>query len=800
MTGKTANAEELVTIEIDGRKIQAVKNSMVIQAADEAGIYIPRFCYHDKLSVAANCRMCLVEVDKAPKPMPACATPVMDGMKVFTKSEKAKNSQRGVMEFLLINHPLDCPICDQGGECELQDLALGFGRDVSRFTERKRVVVDKDIGPLIATEMTRCIHCTRCIRFGEEIAGVRELGATGRGEKMEIGTYIAKTVVSEMSGNVIDLCPVGALTAKPSRFAARAWELTRCAQVSPHDCAGSNIYLHTLRSSVIRAVPRNNEAINEAWLSDRDRFSYEGIEHPDRLLNPMIKRNGEWETVEWDDAFHYVAKALKDNQMQYGNDHLGAWVSPSVTIEEGYLLQKLIRELGSNNIDHRLRQSDFRDQTEAPVYPWLGQSIAALETIDAALLIGSNVRKEQPIIAHRLRKSALNGASISSIGPRKFAFNFPLAENIAGNPVAMVSALSRIAGTLANGNPPAVLSKILAGIEPDDKTKRIAQQLVNAKNASILIGNIAHAHPDFSTLRSLAIYIAEQTNASFGYLTDGANSTGAWLAGVLPHRAAGAKAANKAGMSYADMVAQPRKAMVLVNVEPSFDCLDGDVATDAISEAQTVIVLSCYADERTRTYADVMLPIAPFGENEGTYINCEGKAQAFTAATKLHGEARPGWKVLRMLGSRFGLDGFGYESLGNVTQAFNDECGEIKGNNQTSLTAVEASTDQPETGLFRVGDIPIYAVDSLVRRAAALQQTPDARGAVVVMHPILAKAHQLETGATVTISQNGKSVTLPFEVDDSIPNDCVWISAGLPDSCRLGSPFGEVEIVTGSAG
>jgi len=529
----------MADIEINGKPIKARDGAMVIEAADEAGITIPRFCYHEKLSVAASCRMCLVEVEKAPKPLPACATPVTDGMKVWTNSPRALAAQKNVMEFLLINHPLDCPICDQGGECDLQDIAVGYGNDVSRFAEIKRVVKEKDIGPLIATDFTRCIHCTRCVRFGQEIAGIRELGATGRGEHMEIGTYVEKSVSSELSGNIIDICPVGSLTSKPFRFTARPWELTDCATIAPHDCVGSNLVLQTRRNRVMRALPRRNEAVNEVWISDRDRFSYIGLNSTDRLQAPMVKEGGEWREADWNTALERVVKGVRKVVDSHGPEQLGALVSPSATLEEMYLLQKLVRGLGCANIDHRLRQSDFSDQDLLPAFPWLGQSIEELERVDAALLVGSNVRKEQPMLGHRLRKAALAGASVMVVNPVDFPFNFPVSERLIGGPEQMVRALAAIAKALLDitgETPPEGLAALLENLSVGDTELAMAERLKTAENATVLLGAQALGCRQLSALRALSALIARLSGARFGVLPEGANSTGAWLAGVVPHR------------------------------------------------------------------------------------------------------------------------------------------------------------------------------------------------------------------------------------------------------------------------
>ena len=524
-------SDEQINIEINGIPLQAKPGTMLIQVADEAGIRIPRFCYHPKLSVAANCRMCLVEVEKAPKPLPACATPIMEGMKVFTKSPKALSAQQATMEFLLINHPLDCPICDQGGECELQDVAMGYGGDVSRYSENKRVVMDENLGSLISTDMTRCIHCTRCVRYGQELAGLRELGATGRGEHTRIGTYIEEAVDSEMSGNIIDLCPVGALTAKPSRYKARAWEIIQHPSIAAHDCIGSHIDMHTFRGKVMRVVPRELEAINECWLSDRDRFAYEGINSEARLTAPMIKVDGEWQTTDWDHALQQTAEALKE-----AAEESCFMVSPNSTIEEMSLIRQLASGLGSSNIDHRLRQSDFRQQ-QLPAFPSLGCSIESLEKLDSALLIGSNVRKEQPIAAHRLRKASLKGAKLFFINTREFDFNFHLQEQLAVSPVNIVKTLAGIAKALidiSGNNAPSHLQHLLNNIETNDTQVSIAEILNAGEQTAIILGPQVTMMNEFTEINALAQCIAELTTASFGYLSEGCNTSGAWLTGMLP--------------------------------------------------------------------------------------------------------------------------------------------------------------------------------------------------------------------------------------------------------------------------
>ena len=577
----------MVNIQIDGKPIKAKQGAMIIEAADEVGIPIARFCYHKKLSVAANCRMCLVEVDKAAKPLPACATPVTEGMKVHTKSPRALDAQRGTMEFLLINHPLDCPICDQGGECELQDVALGYGGDKSRYLENKRVVKDKDLGPLISTDMTRCIHCTRCVRFGDEIAGLKELGATGRGEHMEIGTYVTRAVSSEMSGNVIDLCPVGALTSKPFRYTARPWELNSVAGVAPHDCVGSNIYLHLRRGEVMRVLPRENEDINETWISDRDRFSYEGLHSDQRLHSPMIKRDGQWQETDWETALEATVAGFKQVLSTQGASQLGALVSPSATLEEMYLSQRLLRGLGSANVDHRLRQLDFSDQHLVSAYPWLGMSIADLQQLDGVLLVGANIRKDQPIIGHRVRKAAMAGAKVGVINSVDHEFRFPVAAKVITSPAGMERALAGVVKVLVEGNnslSPA-MTKLLADVKPDNQSRGIANLLRQGGKTAVLLGNQAAAHPAAAKLRALAAMISELSESTLSFVSEGANSAGAWLVGAVPHREAGGVGAARSGLDARAMLEAGLKAYMLVGVEPELDCADSAVALHALRQA-----------------------------------------------------------------------------------------------------------------------------------------------------------------------------------------------------------------------
>lgn len=789
-------SDDLINITVDGKQLQARKGQMLIEVTDAAGIEIPRFCYHKKLSVAANCRMCLVEVEKAPKPLPACATPVMPDMVVKTTSELAAGAQQGTMEFLLINHPLDCPICDQGGECELQDVAMGYGNSSSDYVETKRVVMDKNIGPLISTELTRCIHCTRCVRFGEEIAGIRELGATGRGENMRIGTYIAKSVDSELSGNVIDLCPVGALTAKPSRFSARSWELTQHSTVSPHDSVGSNLFVHVGNGSVTRAVPRENEAINETWISDRDRFSYEGLYTDDRISSPMLRIDGELKPVDWQTALSATAKALSDAVEKSGPKSIAALGSAQSTLEEQYLLQKLMRALGSNNVDHRLTQIDYSDQQLAPVMPWLGMALEDLENLNAALLIGSNVRKEQPLAALRLRKASLKGASISFINPRVYPMNFDTASNIGASPREQL--LHLLAVAVACGCQDELVTRIASEATVDDNHRAIADHLKSADNAAVLLGNSSVMHPDYASVRALASCIASATGAVFGYLPEGGNTAGAWLAGCVPHRTAGGVATETVGLNAAQMLDAPLETLVLMGVEPRYEQINSALARKQIANATTIII-STHLSRHAVDHADVVLPSAAFTETSGTFVNAVGAWQMFNGAAAPPGEGRPGWKILRVLGNELNLDGFDFNDVTAVRGELKTLCRELTLDNTYSADAIELP--EPNTNgheLIRCGDLPAYKSDMLVRRARSLQKTVDARQNVVALNSVDLQALGLEENAVVSVRQDDSTVMLKVAQDDGVPAGCAWLPIGSTDVAGFGSLFQPVTLVPGS--
>ena len=784
----------MANIEINGKSLQVADGAMVIEAADNAGITIPRFCYHSKLSVAANCRMCLVEIEKVAKPVPACATPVTDGMKIYTKSTMALDAQKSVMEFLLINHPLDCPICDQGGECELQDIAVGFGQDISRYNEEKRVVADKDIGPLIATEMTRCIHCTRCVRFGQEVAGIMELGATGRGENMRIGTYVERAVASELSGNVIDLCPVGALTSKPYRYTGRPWENKQSKSISAHDCLGSNIEIETRRNKVMRVLPEDNEAINELWLSDRDRFSYLGLDSEDRLQSPMIKQGNAWKEVDWQTALNYAYEGLKTVIKKDGVENIGALVSPNATVEEMYLTQKLMRGMGSNNIDHRLRQSDFSDQDIAPQFPALGQSLADLENNNAVLLVGSWLRKDQPIAAHRVRKAFRKGAKIMAVNAVDYDFNFDLEEKMISSPAEMVNSLAAITKALLtlSGKPAAEgLDTLLSNVTASDAALDIAKHLYSADKATVILGTQAMLQPQLADLRALSNAIAELADATVSTMSDGANAAGAWLTGTIPHRLCGGD--NSSGKNTSEMLSTGMNAFVLVNVEPELDTANPSVAMKAIDDADFVISLSPYVTDEMKMSADVLLPVSPFSETSGTFVNTEGQWQSFTGAITPLAETRPAWKVLRVLGNIFELEGFDFITSEDVRDEAKEKAATLDTVSKMPWRcpkSLAAATDE----IQRIGLLPIYASDNVVRRSAALQQTDDAISACVIVNAETAKKNKIHDEDKVVVTQNNIKLNLRVHIEDSIPDNCVVIPQGVQGVEVFDAAYSEVTL------
>ena len=772
----------MVEITIDGKTVEVAEGSMIMHAAQKVGLYVPHFCYHKKLSIAANCRMCLVDVEKAPKPLPACATPVSNGMVVHTASEKAINAQKGVMEFLLINHPLDCPICDQGGECQLQDLAVGYGGSSSRYSEEKRVVFHKNLGPLVsAEEMARCIQCTRCVRFGQEIAGVMELGMINRGEHSEITTFVGRAVESELSGNMIDICPVGALTSKPFRYSARTWELARRKSVSPHDSIGANLVVQVKNDRVMRVVPFENEAVNECWISDRDRFSYEGLNSEDRLAVPMVRgTDGQWKEVEWAEALDAVAAGLQSVKNSYGAGQIGALAAQYATTEEFALLARLVRALGSDNIDFRLRQTDAGFDAARGGAPWLGMALADVGALDRVLVVGSFLRKDHPLLAQRLRQAAKAGTQVILVDVAADDPLMPVAERVTVAPAALPSVLAEIAVALAQAKEAAVAPE-LAGVKPGEAARRIAALLASGENTAVLLGNLAAQHPQASTLAANAQLIAQAIGARLGFTTEGGNTVGGYLAEAVPLRG---------GKTAAQMFAEPLKAHIVVHAEPALDAADGVAALRALRAAQFNVALTSYRSA-AEDWAHVMLPIAPFTETSGTFVNAEGRAQSFKGTVRPLGLTRPGWKVLRVLGNALELPGFDDETSESVRDAV--LAGEIAPRLSNAIGA-KPGVGGAVQGLQRVADVPLFSSDAIARRAAALQSTPAADAPEARANAATVADLGLADGDRVRVKSATGSVELFLSVDDAVPAGAVRIAAAHASTFALGGAFEQLSV------
>ena len=774
----------MLEIEIDGKQLQVEDGSTIMDAAHKAGTYIPHFCYHKKLSIAANCRMCLVQVEKAPKPMPACATPVTNGMKVFTHSDLALKAQEGVMEFLLINHPLDCPICDQGGECQLQDLAVGYGATHSRYEEEKRVVSNKDLGPLVSTDMTRCINCTRCVRFTQEIAGFMEMGQAFRGDRAEIMPFVESTVTTELSGNIIDLCPVGALTSKPFRFSARTWELSRRKSVAPHDGLGSNLIVQTKHDKVMRVLPLENEDVNECWLSDRDRFSYEGLNAADRLTKPLVKQGGEWKEAEWNVALDYVSHALRDVVKNHGGDSVGALLSPSATLEEMSLAGKLLRGIGSDNIDFRLRQSDFRADGKRAGTPWLGMNIVDVSKLDRVLVVGSFLRKEHPLLAQRLRQITKKYAQVSVIHSSDDDLLSKLFAKAIVKPSLLPNVLAQVvkaAAEIKGVSVDASLANITVGAE----ARKIAESLASARSGAVFLGNFAQQHPQASTLQALAGQLAAITGVKLGLLAEAANSVGGYVAKALPQ---------KGGLNAARLLSEPRQAYVLLGVEPEFDTADGRAALAALKQAKTVVVLSPFKSAAALEYADVLLPVSPFSETSGTFINAEGRAQSFYAVTKPLADTRPAWKVLRVLGNLLEVSGFDYNSSEEVRDEVLAGKPEFVAGLDNGLSGVALDLSPVGEQIERVADVPLYFSDALVRRSPSLQATLDAAAPVARLNAATLARFGVVDGAEIVVKQGEGSVKLAAKVDATVPDNTLRIAAAHAATVALGAQFSALTV------
>lgn len=778
----------MLELEIDGKQVQVPEGSTVMDAANKIGAFIPHFCYHKKLSIAANCRMCLVEVEKAPKPLPACATPVTNGMKVKTHSDLAVTAQKGVMEFLLINHPLDCPICDQGGECQLQDLSVGYGGSTSRYQEEKRVVVNKNLGPLISTDMTRCIHCTRCVRFGQEIAGIMELGVANRGERSEILAFVDRTVDSELSGNVIDLCPVGALTSKPFRFSARTWELSRRKSISPHDALGANLVVQVKHNEVKRVLPLENEDVNECWLSDKDRFSYEALNGEQRLHRPMLKQGGQWKEVDWQTALEYVANGLKNVLSSHGPASLGALASPHSTLEELYLLQQLLRGVGSDNVDFRLRQRDFSLDGKRAGAPWLGTSIVEFGKLDRVLVVGSFLRKDHPLLAQRLRQSVKKGAQISVIHATADDLLLPIAGRITVAPSAFAAALAEMIKSVAEQKAVAFdesLYQQTQTLPVGAEARKIAASLVSGERVGVFLGNLGQHHPQAALLAALLQELARLLGASFGVLGEAANSVGGYIAGALPRGN---------GLNARSMLEQPRKAYLVLHAEPELDCAAPLLAAQALSAAEMVVAMTPFMTRATE-YADVILPVSPFTETSGTFINTEGRVQSFHAVVKPLDDTRPAWKVLRVMGNLLGLAGFDYESSEEVRKAvLGGENASVSNSLSNDVAGVSFSVPAVGAQIERVADVPIHFADPVVRRAPSLQRTRDAAEPMARMNSVMLTRLGLEAGAKVVVRQGQGEAVLAVDCDEGVADGCVRIAAGHESTSALGDLIGPISV------
>ncbi len=754
----------MLQVEIDGKQLSVEQGTTVMEAAHEVGTYIPHFCYHKKLSIAANCRMCLVEVEKAPKPLPACATPVTDGMIVHTHSPQAKQAQEGVMEFLLINHPLDCPICDQGGECQLQDLAVGYGHSSSRYKEEKRSVSGKDMGSLVsAAEMSRCIHCTRCVRFTEEVAGMQEIAMANRGEFSEIMPFIGKVVETELSGNVIDLCPVGALTSKPFRYDARSWELSRRKTISAHDALGSNLIVQTKDHTVRRVLPLENESINECWISDRDRFSYEGMYHASRLRNPKIKHDGKWHDVDWQTALEYVRKTLDCIIKAEGKDAVGIWANPMNTVEELYLAKKLAQGLGVSSIDSRLQQQDFRLSGSLKGTQWLGQSIESLGNCEAVLLVGANLRKEQPLLTARLRRAAKSNMALSIIASSRETLNMNLNAQEVLHPNMWAQHLQALAQNVEDG---------------------ISGSLKNAEQAAVVLGAEVQNHPDYAAIYAAAQQLADATGATLGVLPQAANSVGADVLGFVP----------QGGSDLQAMLDTPKKAVLLMNVEPEIDVANGAKAVAALKQAQSVMAFTPFESPTLLDVADVLLPIAPFAETSGSLVNMEGRLQSFHGVVKGFADSRPLWKVLRVLGNVFELEGFEYDSSEQVLlDAVKGGVQAEKLNNRTSWVG---KSQAASAALMRVGGVGIYHTDSVVRRSAPLQATSHAAVPAARIHPATLAAYGLQDASNASVSQGGERISVSLIADATLPENVVYLPLHT-ENAALGALMNTIELARG---
>lgn len=781
----------LIEVEIDGQKVSVAPHSTIMDAARRLGIFVPHFCYHPKLSIAANCRMCLVEVEKAPKAVPACATPVSPGLRVKILSPKAVEAQRAVMGFLLINHPLDCPICDQGGECMLQDLAVGYGNSASYYNEGKRVVANKDLGPLIATDMTRCIHCTRCVRFGQEIAGVMELGLPHRGEHTEIMTFMQQAVTSELSGNVIDLCPVGALTSKPFRYSARSWELSRRFSISPHDSLGSNLLVQVKSGCVFRVLPFDNPDVNESWLSDRDRFSYEGLNAPSRLLTPRIRdKAGHWKNVDWETALSFVATELSRIHRQLPQNFLGCVAHPMSTTEELFVLRQLLTALGSASMDCRPARVDFRSPVTLQSL-WLGMRIREIGTCDQILIIGSFLRNEQPLLAARIRVHAAQGTlSLHRLHVVDEDWHMPLKTGIHTQPSQLIYALAHIVCTVSQLTQQAIPDSIYQLVEKGGhcaaedlkKYQDLAASLCSGRAVGIFLGSYASHHPDASILHYLAQTLSLLLKGTLGFFGSGANDVGGALVGAHART---------------HPLSVDHRCFFLFNVEPDYDVSQVERARSALRQADLVVNFTPYADVAD-DYSHVTLPIAPFSETEGTFVNMEGRVQTFRAVVKPSELVKPAWRILRVLAEKLALTGFEYDSCEQIRQQMPFltalQQGDLSCLNNYFIEAdVDVLPRLEKSDCEMIGFLPAYMSDCIVRRAPALQATVQSRVGYVGLSPEGAARLGVQTGDRLAVYQGEARVELPIEIIPGLTPESVLVPIH-PGTRQFENRYGAVQL------
>ena len=768
----TQASDNTVTIEIDGQSVQAEKGSMIIEAADKQGIKVPRFCYHKKLSVAANCRMCMVDVEKAPKPMPACATPVMDGMKVYTQSKRATDAQRNVMEFLLINHPLDCPICDQGGECELQDVSMGYGRDVSRYVDSKRVVEDENLGSLISTDMTRCILCTRCVRFLNEIAGTDELGGIGRGDRTNISTAVGQSVKSEMSGNVIDLCPVGALTNKPFRYKARAWELMSNSAVSMHDGIGSNLYYHTRNGQILRTVPQDNDAINEAWISDRDRYGIHGFKNDqDRIKHPMIKENGQWRELSWEDALATLVKQFK----KFDGDEIALYTSNYASTEEYHLLKQLFNHLGSKQHEHRINLADLSGDDRLPRVDVALDEVSLQQKI---VVIGGHIRHEQPILNHKIRQAWLNGAEISSFGPKSFEQNYDLLHDFVGNQAQWVKQLGSLAKSVSEIKkdiPAGALGEWVQSQKTDEDINHLAKQLLKDQvNALFVIGQISQSHPQASLIQAVTAWLAQATGGQLNELSAGSNASGAYLAGLSAE---------------GDIKLNEHRLNLVYQAELQ-DFSDPAAIKNSLTNSDFSVVFNAFCDDSLKSRVDLILPIALLPELTGSLVNNYGQRQVSMVAQKSPGETKPGWRLLRVLGNMMEFDGFDYEDINDVLEKTEKYALKAPIINQD----IQINDVEPK-GLTLYAHNGIYDTDALSRRSEPLQNSAISTSDTVHINSKDLLSIGFKPGDLVSVEQAGRYAELTLATSEDLPEGSAMINMGREATLNLNASDLNVSII-----